>query len=341
MKTQQGEYSESAVSLDELDRSILYFLDRKGNMTLVDLATKLGVSRQLIRNRIAKMEHSGVIKGYLTIFDSGALGQNWYRALFRLMNISVGERSDFIRFLKENEYVTWLGEVGGRWDIAVNFVARSPMAFNAIYEEISEKFGSLVRDVQILVYVDIHDFSRSYLSNAYVDRKTFFHKMSFLKEVYPDHVDYRLMELISTNARMDISTISRQLNVSRVTVNQRLRHLQESGVILGSRVFIDLKKMGVVSNMLLLEMNHMNKEREVELYLYLRLLPQVTYVVKHLERWKIGMEIETRSYDEFQYILLDIRAKFSDLISDYDTFPILQDHVINYFPKGAFIESES
>ena len=46
------------------------------------------------------------------------------------------------------------------------------------------------------------------------------------------------------------------------------------------------------------------------------------------------MEIETKSEQEFQDVFVEIRGKFSDIISDYESFPIFKDHVINYFPLG-------
>ena len=46
------------------------------------------------------------------------------------------------------------------------------------------------------------------------------------------------------------------------------------------------------------------------------------------------MEVETKDEREFQEIFVDIRGRFSDIITDFETFPIFWDHVFNYFPKG-------
>jgi hypothetical protein len=109
-------------------------------------------------------------------------------------------------------------------------------------------------------------------------------------------------------------------------------------VILGYRSFIDLEKVGYESNMLFLQINSLDRERETELYAYLKMLPQVTFVVKHVGKWKIGMEVETKNAREFQKLLIDLRSTFDDLISDYETFPLFKDHRIDYFPKGLRVE---
>ena len=76
-------------------------------------------------------------------------------------------------------------------------------------------------------------------------------------------------------------------------------------------------------------------KREKELYNYLKTIPNITFLVKHIGRWRIGMEIETKDEQEFQEIFVDIRGKFSDIINDFESFPLFKDHAINYFPEGC------
>ncbi|MDP2946925.1 MAG: winged helix-turn-helix transcriptional regulator [Nanoarchaeota archaeon] len=319
---------------DNLDLKILSILDENARISIVEIAKQLNISRQVANNRLKKMESNGIILGHFTIFDSGVVGYNWYRALIRLLNITKKEKDEIILFLKNHSNVTWLGEVGGRWDIAVNFACKNPSAFNDISEELSVKFGSFIKEIEILVYLDIYDYDRSYLNPDDHSRKTFFHKMSSNNNVKLDDLDYKLISCLSKNARLDNTEIGHTLNVSRNTIKNRIEYLIKQGVILGFRTFPNLQKIGRESNMLFLEINRLNRERETELYYFLQLLPQVTFVVKHVAQWKVGMEIETKNSREFQDILTNIRSQFSDIISDYDTFPILQDHVVNYFPSG-------
>ncbi len=47
------------------------------------------------------------------------------------------------------------------------------------------------------------------------------------------------------------------------------------------------------------------------------------------------MEIETKTVEDFQNLFVDIRGKFSDIISDFQSSPIFKYHAINYFPEGC------
>jgi len=86
--------------------------------------------------------------------------------------------------------------------------------------------------------------------------------------------------------------------------------------------------------MIFLGIHSYHPELERQLYEFLK-HPNVTYVVKHLGMWKIGLETEFPSSREFQDFLIELRTQFGDIISTYETFPIFYDHVINYFPDGA------
>ncbi|MBS3123247.1 AsnC family transcriptional regulator [Candidatus Woesearchaeota archaeon] len=321
--------------IDLLDRKILSTLDRDGRIPVAEIAKKLEVSRQLVNIRLKKLEARDIIFGTLTIFDSGVLGYNWYRVLFRLLNISKKQKEEFINYLKEHKNVVWLGEVGGRWDIAVNFACESPVAFNTISEELSVKFGEFVKEMETLVYVDIYDYSRSYLDPDNSSRKEFFHRMSENKSIKLDSIDKKIIKNISTNGRIDNTQLGKMLGVSRNTIKKRIENLIKQKVILGFRTFLKLHNIGYQSNMLFLQVNKLDRERETELYYYLQMLPQVTFVVKHIGKWKVGLEVETKNAEEFQDLLLALRSNFSDIITDYDTFPLLKDHIINYFPDGV------
>lgn len=92
--------------------------------------------------------------------------------------------------------------------------------------------------------------------------------------------------------------------------------------------------LGYESHMVFLGVHSYKPELEKQLLEFLR-HPNVTFVVKQLGVWKFGFEIETKSTMEFQDFLVELRTRFGEIISTYETFPIFRDHVINYFPEGA------
>lgn len=60
--------------LDAIDRRIVRALREDGRISLLDLATAVGLSPTPIARRVRKLEESGVITGYAALIDEAALG---------------------------------------------------------------------------------------------------------------------------------------------------------------------------------------------------------------------------------------------------------------------------
>ncbi len=61
---------ESSYALDEVDRGVLFALQRDArNVTAQEIADEVNVSASTVRNRIAKLEEAGVIRGYQPVID--------------------------------------------------------------------------------------------------------------------------------------------------------------------------------------------------------------------------------------------------------------------------------
>ena len=59
-----------------------------------------------------------------------------------------------------------------------------------------------------------------------------------------DDIDRKILKFLIYNARMPFLEIARECGISGAAIHQRIKKLEDSGVILGSRLIVDPKKMG-------------------------------------------------------------------------------------------------
>ena len=59
-----------------------------------------------------------------------------------------------------------------------------------------------------------------------------------------DAIDRKILKYLINNARMPFLEIARECGISGAAIHQRIRKLDEAGVILGSRLVVDPKLMG-------------------------------------------------------------------------------------------------
>ncbi len=325
---------EKTAKLDLKDRKILRELDMNARIPMNELAKKVGLSRQVVQYRIQRMEKEGVVLGAITIFDSAVVGQRWFRVAIQLKSTQK-ERNQIIEFLKNNQNIIWLGEVGGNWDLVVNFAFEDHFEFNQSFEKFLEEYGNVIQKYEVLIYINVRDQPRTYILEDYEIKETYlFHEMKFNPTVKLDGLDKKIIGLISKNAFLSLSQIGTKLNVNYKTIQNRLKQLEKNKVILGYRVFVNPSNLNYESYMIFLGIQRFNQELEKKLYEFLK-HPNDTFLVKQLGRWGLGMEIEVKKRKEFQEFLVELRTHFGEMISEYETFPIFFDHAFNYFPDGA------
>ncbi|MBI2080007.1 Lrp/AsnC family transcriptional regulator [Candidatus Micrarchaeota archaeon] len=322
------------VKLDLKDRKILLELDMNARIPINELAKKLGLSRQTTSYRIERMKKNGIIFGALTIFDSVVVGYNWYRLVIRLGASAATQRDEVLKFLSQHANTLWLGEVGGNWDVVVNFVTKDNYNFNLILEELLTKYGRHIQAYETLVYTGVRDQSKEYILGGNTERLFFEHIMKFDPDFKLDETDKKIIQIISLDAMLSNWQVASKVGVSDKTVSARIKRMEEKKLILGYRLYANPSPMGYETYMVFLEITNLQSDRELKLSNFLKSSPNVTFVVKHIGKWRIGMEIEVKNRLEFQDFLIKLRSNFGDIISNFETFPIFKDHVLNYFPSG-------
>ncbi|MFH1275903.1 MAG: Lrp/AsnC family transcriptional regulator [Candidatus Woesearchaeota archaeon] len=323
------------VKIDVKDQKILAELDMDARMPSTILAKRVGLSRQVVEYRLKRLKNEKVIFGARGIFDSVVVGYNWYRVMFRLLSINQEEKKLFMDYLRKHPFTFWLGEVGGNWDLVTNFVCKDNFHFNEIFEEVITAYGKYIRDYEVLIYVNVSDLERDYLHPKKGKlRKEFFHGMKQNTGLKLDHLDKEIIREISRDADITNVDLANKFNVTANTIKNRIDIMKKNKLLLGFRLFVNPSVLGYNSQMLLLSVNRLDLQREKQMFAYLKSIPNVTFVVKHIGKWRVAMEVECKDSQQFQEIFVDIRSKFADIITDFESFPLFKDHFIDYFPEG-------
>lgn len=119
------------VTLDAIDREILFHLQQDGRLSNVDLARRVGLTPPPCLRRVKRLEDAGIIAGYRAVVDPAAVG----RGLEVLVDVecSAQDRATFEAFeatVAGYEEVTEFRRMFGRPD----YFLRVAVADHAAYE---------------------------------------------------------------------------------------------------------------------------------------------------------------------------------------------------------------
>ena len=111
------------VSLDQIDQRILAELTKNARMSHAELATKVLLSRNAVRQRIERMERQGYIQGYTIV--AGPPGQGPVSAFLMVYRKDRVRGADVISVLRSIPEVVLCDVVSGDFDLLVRLEARS------------------------------------------------------------------------------------------------------------------------------------------------------------------------------------------------------------------------
>lgn len=121
-------------ALDRLDLRLLDVLQRRGALSVADVASQLRLSTTTCWRRIQLLEQSGVIKGRVALLDRNALGLDV--TMFAQVKLATTGRDAIATFeeaIRHRAEVLECYTLTGEWDFLLKIVTRNVKAYEAFY----------------------------------------------------------------------------------------------------------------------------------------------------------------------------------------------------------------
>ncbi len=126
--------SKTAVTLDSTDQRLIALLRANARLPVAALATKLGVSRGTVTNRIAKLEGARVIVGYAVQLRPDAR-PNEIRAWMGIL-VEGNQTREVIANLLGEPGIATLHDTNGRWDLLAELRAATMAELSQVLERV-------------------------------------------------------------------------------------------------------------------------------------------------------------------------------------------------------------
>lgn len=305
-------------SLDAHDRRILFELDRNSRQSIADLARLLRLNRDRIVYRIKQLERGGVIKSYTTAINPAKLGLFVYKTYLRTER-NDSRLSELSAHLGEHPRVHWFAECDGKWDMMFSIYASNPFEFYAVLEEILFEFSDIIVSFNIYTIIDAWCFRKSYLVGIGTDSYFF----GGPPDVYKiDEIDRAVLRALSRDSRQSKLEIAETLRVSGTLIKQRIDRLEDSGVISGYPLGIDLSVLGLSFFKAQLHFGSYDRHSAQLLLDFCKTHPHITYFISQIGDCTTEIELEVESFAHFSDILADIRQRFSRFVRSIDSVMI-------------------
>ncbi|PIN79980.1 hypothetical protein COV11_04890 [Candidatus Woesearchaeota archaeon CG10_big_fil_rev_8_21_14_0_10_30_7] len=152
------------------------------------------------------------------------------------------------------------------------------------------------------------------------------------KKIKLDVKDKKILSLLAQNARMPLTQISKLVQLSRDAVDYRIKRLVNDGVILKFFSHLNHSKLGFYKYHVFLLLDESNKKNQKEFILFLVNHPNIFSVIEYSDRWDLEVRLIAKDVIDFDKIIMDIAAKFPDVILERDKLEVIRKYKSTYLP---------
>ena len=309
----------SKLKLDKTDRKILTELDKNCRISSTQLAKKVNKSRQAVDYRINQLVKKGIITSFNTSINPHKMGYKAYKIYLKLRNIPEDKAKLFF-YLKKHPNVYWMGECSGSWDLVFSFFAKGDYNFFEMKNELISKFNKIIVEEAGGILVDVKQYPKMYFTNQ-KEEPTMFAGEIVENKLEP--IDYELLAIIVNNARRSLVELAKKTNSTEIIIKNRLKKLEERGIIIQYRIGVDLNKLGLELYKAIIKLDRYTKEDEKKLLQHISNLPNTQYFIRNI--WQIEPELVASNYQEYYKIIENLKKEFPQVIRTIDTVLMITD----------------
>lgn len=128
--------------MDEIDRHLLRELRLDARCSIKELGERIGLSLSSTRERLRKLEQSGVIRGYAALLDHEQLEK--YYCCFCLLILSNHDShrdGEFLSFVQQSADILECHRITGAHEYLLKIVTRSPKTLEQLLTDLRNRWG--------------------------------------------------------------------------------------------------------------------------------------------------------------------------------------------------------
>lgn len=317
--------------IDLKDKKILYELDRNSRQTNKQIAKKVGLSEQVVGNRIRRLQDLGIIKYFFVKTNPSVLGYMHIKIYLRLHNITKEKEEELLNDLNNQKNIYWLSSLRGKYDLVASIYVKNIADFSKKYEAIFGKWRDYILERNVIVLERAFTYTKAYLIPKQKSEEIVY-SIGEEKEVQLDKADNEILKILNKDGRKSLIDISKELKVSADTVKYRLNNLKKRGIITGFGVKIDYKKLNNHHNIIFLKLQNMNLQKYKKLESFAKINKNLIIFIKTIGDHDVELEVETTNDDELDELMKTLRDHFVSEIKDYEILEVTREHRMTYYP---------
>jgi len=322
-------------NISKKDKEILYHLDINSRRPLRKIAKDVNIPENTLRYKIKKLEKNSIIKYYYSVINSYNLGFIVIKFYTRYKNINSDIKSEVVEFFSKMTNTWLVSSTEGEFDLAVIFWIKNISDFYPIWRNIFSRYAKYFTEPKFYFQCEALSFRPTYLINEKKRSEKEKYDLSRKdKHIIIDSIDAKILRHLAEDARIPITKLAKNLEVSSSMIINRINKLMKNNIIQSYRTEIDTLAIGflhIKTDVFLNDLKDINI-----LINHFKRCPFVLCIMKSIGYPHLEIEFNVKSVSHFHQLMLDFIDKNPHKIKNYKYIQVLNRHKLCWIPKIKF-----
>ena len=301
--------------LDVNARKIILALEMQADRPLTEVAKITGLKEYTVRDKLKRLIEKKILFYYpfINVYPLGLLSFSIYIGISPTLAL---QQSRIIAWLQAHPAVSWLSELGGKYNYVINIVGEKQSVVSQFLEEVSEQFGAICSSRSIVAQQSLYIFRTKYFGlNQNFSDLEYLAWTETEKCVEVDATDEQILASLLDPKYSSQRDIARALGLAPTTFFRRVARLQQAGVIVGSVYFLNTLELGLHQFKLLVSFKALTMGLDKEFFEYCKKHPNITVLLRSIGAWDYEVSIEVPNGSVSLSIVEQINKNFVDKIN--------------------------
>ncbi len=238
-----------------------------------------------MRNTLQTMHARGLIEPIM-FYNPYALGIFEYQAFLSILSKGDRARKKFIKTIQSFEAVSWLGEIGGKFNYDVFIKANSITEVSDFFDDLSARVPDIEYEKAIAALLSLTYQLPKYLGQMPGGIKHQTIRYGYIPErPKHDELDLKILRALIDGPPLPFTHVARRVGISASTLEYRIQTLRARRIILGFGYLISSFSFGYQPYLLMFEMKRLTAAARKKMAGLCVEHSNVTYLAEYLGEW--------------------------------------------------------
>ena len=248
------------LDLTKTDKKVLSYLYKHSRESQTTIAKDLQLTRDQVSYRINKFESENIIIRYLPIVNYSKLGYHVLNLVFFKFN-EQKHLNEFKSKIKNSKHKILTMDTLTKYDLIVFFIFKNEKQRNDYLSELINENHEKIEEYKVIEPYFSELYPLKFLEPKNKDFHTTFLLHEYKQEEYElDEKEKKILLSLNKNANKKIIDIAKETDLSSELILYKIRKLKKEKVLITTRAYFDMTKIGHHYSFIMLNIKNFSKE---------------------------------------------------------------------------------